>query len=59
MPLPSSFYGEEPVFDLGPPDVEELDASDWAGLAEEGGVLAFLVEESPLLAHVAVEAEER
>ena len=55
----TSLYGEEPVFDLGPPGVEELDASGWAGLAEEAGVLAFMVEESPLLAHVAVEVAER
>ena len=55
----TSLYGEEPVFDLGPPRAKELDAAGWADLAGEAEVLAFLVEEKPLLAHVRLEATKR
>ncbi len=50
----TALYGEEPVFDLGPPQVQKLDAEGWGELAAEVDVLAFLVDESPLLARVEV-----
>lgn len=52
----TSLCGEEPVFEVGTPQLEGLDASGWSDLAKGAGVLSFLVEGGPLLAYVAVES---
>jgi len=50
--LLTALAGEEPVFNLHPPEVSELDEAGWQALLEEEGSIAFNVDENPVLLHL-------
>lgn len=47
--------GDEPIFDLTVPQVEDLDPEQWDALAQREGTCSFLVEDYPALIRVDVD----
>ncbi|MCP4644249.1 MAG: chemotaxis protein CheX [bacterium] len=50
----TSLAGEEPVFDLSVPRVEDLDPASWPALTEDAGAVGCLVDDAPLLLRISV-----
>ena len=47
--LLTAIAGDEPVFDLTPPEVAPMDAAAWNAMKEAGGAVPFLVDDQPVL----------
>ena len=47
--LLTSIAGEEPIFDLAPPEVSRIDDAEWQALLNDEGTLVFNVDENPVL----------
>lgn len=52
----TSLAGQEPVFDLSVPLVEPLDESRWQTLVADEDTAAFLIDEQPVLLHLALDS---
>jgi CheY-specific phosphatase CheX len=50
--------GDEPVFDLTVPEIDEIVTEDWQGLAEDPDTAAFLVDDYPALLQLRIEPAE-
>ncbi len=49
--LLTTVYGDEPVFDLSVPKVEELNKARWEDLVNKPESIGMIVEDVPLIAH--------
>ncbi len=49
--LLTSAYGDEPVFDLTVPEVEEVGKENWEVFLERPDTVGMMVEDVPLIAH--------
>ena len=54
--LLTALAGDEPVFDLSVPTAEQKPPAHWAAALEQPQTLAFLVDESPMLLTLSIDA---
>jgi len=48
----TEIFGEEPIFDLLPPSVSQIDEITWRELVDNGNALGFMVEDAPVITYM-------
>jgi CheY-specific phosphatase CheX len=53
----TSAFGENPLFDLSPPSVKQIDSKEWKKLIDNENTIALMVEDIPVIMYVSVKQE--
>jgi len=48
-------FGEDPVIDMSPPAVSEIDEAEWKSLIDNKDTISFMIEDVPALVYVSAE----
>jgi chemotaxis protein CheY-P-specific phosphatase CheC len=51
----TAIAGDEPLFDLQPPDIEAIENTAWQAMLKNPNTLAFIVDENPVLLNLTFE----
>ena len=56
--LLTAVAGEDPVFDLSVPEIDQIDANAWTALVEDNNNIVFLIDDSPVIVRFTSEDSE-